>query len=104
MDIHRNNQKPAMCSMRIAYHSLLEVSLDLQALGLSLTSAFDVKFVPPSENCSPLLMCQSRYVSAGDCCLVTSVSYATQLSLFIIKFFRFNVKFSSVKLMSKVLF
>jgi len=65
--------------MRIAYHSLLELSLDLDALGLSLTYAFDVQFVPPSENCSPLLTCQARYVSAGDCCLVNSLSYATNL-------------------------
>jgi len=33
------------------------------------------------------------YGSAGDCCIVTSVSYATQLSLFTIKFCRFNIKF-----------
>jgi len=31
-------------------------------------------------------------VCCGDCCLVTSVSYATQLSLFTMKFFRFNIK------------
>jgi len=36
---------------------------------------------------------QADYWSAGDCYLVTSVSYATQLSLFTIKFFRFNIKF-----------
>jgi len=28
------------------------------------------------------------------CCLVTSVSYSTQLSLFAIKFFRLNIKFN----------
>jgi len=54
--------------------------------------AFDVKFGPPSENSSPLLVCQAGYGSAGDCCLMTSVSYATQLSLFRIKIFRFNIK------------
>ena len=58
-----------------------------------LVHAFDVKFVPPSENSSPLLVCQAGYGSAGDCCLVTSVSYATQLNPFTIKFFRFNIKF-----------
>jgi len=57
-----------------------------------LVHAFDVKFLPPSENSSPPLVCQAGYGSAGDCCLVTSVSYATQLSLFTIKFFRFNIK------------
>jgi len=57
-----------------------------------LVHAFDVKFVLPSENYSPLLVCQAGCVSAGDCCLVTSVSYATQLSLFTIKFFGFNIK------------
>jgi len=46
-----------------------------------LVHAFDVKFGPLSENSSPLLVCQADYGSAGDCCLVTSVSYATQLSL-----------------------
>jgi len=39
------------------------------------------------------LVSQAGYGSAGDCCLVTFVSYATQLSLFTIKFFRFNIKF-----------
>jgi len=39
------------------------------------------------------LVSQAGYGSAGDCCLVTSVSYATQHSLFTIKFFRFNMKF-----------
>ena len=48
--------------------------------------AIEVKFGPPSENSSPLLVSQAGYGSAGDCCLVTSVSYATQLSLFTIKF------------------
>jgi len=57
-----------------------------------LLHAFDVKFVPPSENSSPFMVCQAGYGSAGDCCLVTSVSYATQISLFTIKFFRFNIK------------
>jgi len=46
-----------------------------------LVHAFDVKFGPLSENSPPLLVCQADYGSAGDCCLVTSVSYATQLSL-----------------------
>ena len=57
-----------------------------------LVHAFYVKFGLPSENYSPLLVCQAGYGSAGDCCLVTSVSYATQLSLFTIQFFRFNIK------------
>jgi len=35
---------------------------------------------------------KAGYGSAGDCCIVTSVSYATQLSLFTIKFFRFIIK------------
>jgi len=39
------------------------------------------------------LMSNAGYGSAGDCCLMTSVSYATQPSLFTIKFFRFNIKF-----------
>jgi len=39
------------------------------------------------------LVSQAGYGSAGDCCLVTSVSYATQLSLVTITFFRFNIKF-----------
>jgi len=37
------------------------------------------------------LLSQAGYGSAGDCFLVTSVSYAIQLSLFTIKFFRFNI-------------
>jgi len=53
----------------------------------------DVKFGPPSESYSPTLVSKAGYGSAGDCCLVTSVSYATQLRLFTIKFFRFNIKF-----------
>ena len=57
-----------------------------------LVHGFDVKFVPPLENSLSLLMCQAGYWSAGDCCLVTSVSYATQPSLFTIKFFMLNTK------------
>jgi len=53
----------------------------------------DVKFGPSSENSSPSLMSQADYRSAGDCCLMTSVSYATQFSLFTIKIFRFNIKY-----------
>jgi len=56
--------------------------------------AIDVNFGPPAENYSPPpLLSKADYGSAGDCCLVTSVSYATQLSLFTITFFRFNIKF-----------
>jgi len=57
--------------------------------------AIDAKFGSPSENSSsPLtLVSKAGYGSAGDCCIVTSVSYTTQLSLFTIKFFRFNIKF-----------
>jgi len=40
----------------------------------------------------PPLVSQVGYGSAGDCCLVTSVSYVTQLSLLTIKFFKFNIK------------
>jgi len=54
--------------------------------------AIDVRFEPPSENYSSPLVSQAGYGSASDCCLVTSVSYATQLSLFTIKFIRFNIK------------
>jgi len=36
---------------------------------------------------------KAGYKSAGDCYILTSVSYGTQLSLFTIKFFRFNIKF-----------
>jgi len=54
--------------------------------------AIDVKFVPLSENYSHPFVSKAGYVSAGDCCLVTSVSYATQLSLFTITSFRFNIK------------
>jgi len=36
---------------------------------------------------------QTGYGAAGDCCLVTSVIYATQPSLFTIKIFRFFIKF-----------
>ena len=43
--------------------------------------AIDLKCGPPSENSSPPLVFQAVYGSAGDCCLVTSASYATQLSL-----------------------
>jgi len=50
-----------------------------------LVHAIDVKFGPPSENSSPLVS-QAGSGSAGDSCLVTSVSYATQLSLFTIDF------------------
>ena len=40
------------------------------------------------------LVSQAGYGSASDCCLVNSVSYATQLSLFTIKFSGlFNIKF-----------
>jgi len=39
------------------------------------------------------LVSKAGYGSAGDSCLVISVSYATQLSLFTITFFRFNIKF-----------
>ena len=56
--------------------------------------AIAVKFGSPSENYSPPpLVSKAGYGSAGDCCLATSVSYATQLSLFTIKFCRFNIKF-----------
>jgi len=55
--------------------------------------AIDVKFGPPSVHSSSPLVSQAGYGSARDCCLVTSVSYATQFSLFTIKFFRFNIKF-----------
>jgi len=59
--------------------------------------AIDVKFGPPSENSSPPPVSQAGYGSADDCWsaddLVTSVSYATQLSLIKIKIFRFNIKF-----------
>ena len=55
--------------------------------------AIDVKFGPPSENSSPPLVSKAGYGFAGDCCLVTSVSDATQLSLFTIKFFRFDIKY-----------
>jgi len=70
---------------------------------IAFAHAFDVKFGLPSENYSPFLVCQAGYGSAGDRCLATSVSYATQLSLFTIKFFRFIIKLMA-KLMSKVLF
>ena len=63
----------------------------IACITIVLVHAFDVKFVPPSENYSPLLVCQAGYGHAGDCCLVTSISYATQLSLFTIKIFRFNI-------------
>jgi len=63
--------------------------------------AIDVKFGPPSENPSPPLVFKAVYGSAGDCCLVTSASYATQLSLLKIKNFRFNIKFYYAKLMPK---
>jgi len=53
----------------------------------------DLKFAPPSENYSHPLVSKAGYRSAGDCCLVTSVSHATELSLFTITFFRFNIKF-----------
>jgi len=59
----------------------------------ALSRAINVKFGPPSENCSSHLVSQAGYGSAGDCCLVTSVSYAIHFSLFTIKFFRFNIKF-----------
>jgi len=55
--------------------------------------AGDVKFGLPSENYSSPMVSQAGYGSTGDCCLVTSVSYATQLSLFTIKIFRFSIKF-----------
>jgi len=45
-----------------------------------LVHAIDVKFGPPSEILFPLVS-QAGYQSAGDCYLVTSASYATQLSL-----------------------
>ena len=47
---------------------------------------FDVKFGPPSENSSPPLVSKAGNGSAGDRCLVTSVSYATELRLFTINF------------------
>ena len=67
--------------------------------------AIDVELESPSENSTPPPpVSKAGYASASDCCLVTAVSYATQLSLFTIKFFRFNIKFEQAKLMSKVLF
>ena len=59
----------------------------------ALLHAINVKFGPPSANYSSPLVSQAGYGSAGDCCLVTSVSYATRFSIFTIKFFRFNIKF-----------
>ena len=53
----------------------------------------DVTFRPIPENYSSPLVSQASYGSAGDCYLVTSVSYATQLRLYTINFFRFNIKF-----------
>jgi len=55
--------------------------------------AIDEKFGPPSENYSSPLLSKAGYRFSGDCCLVTSVSYATQLSLFTIKIFRFDIIF-----------
>jgi len=59
----------------------------------ALLHAINVKFGPPLENCSSPLVFQAGYRSAGDCCLVSFVTYATHFSLFTIKFFRFNIKF-----------
>jgi len=55
--------------------------------------AIDVKFGPPSENSSSPLVTKAGYGFAGD-----------HLSLFTIKFFRFDIKFEWAKLMSKDLF
>jgi len=44
------------------------------------------------------------YGSAGECCLMTTVSFATQLSLFPIKFLRLTSNFNRRSIMSKVLF
>jgi len=63
----------------------------------ALLRAINVKFGPPSENCSSPLVSQAVYGSAGYCCLVTSVSYATHFSLFTIKIFRFNIGEINVK-------
>jgi len=46
----------------------------------ALLRAITVKFGPLSENCSSPLVSQDGYGSAGDCCLVTSVSYAAHFS------------------------
>ena len=54
----------------------------------ALVHAIDVKFGSPSEILLPLVS-KAGYGSAGDCWLVTFVSYATQLSLFTIKVFSF---------------
>jgi len=59
----------------------------------ALLRAINAKFGPHSENCSSSLVSQAGYGSAGDCCLVASVNYATHFSLFTIKFFRFIIKF-----------
>jgi len=44
------------------------------------------------------------YGSAGECCLMTTVSFATPLSLFPIKFLRLTSNFNRRNIMSKVLF
>ena len=59
----------------------------------ALLRAINAKFGPPSENRSSPLVSQAGYGSAVDCCLVTSVSYATHFILFAYKFFRFNIKY-----------
>jgi len=66
----------------------------------ALLRASNVKFGPPSENCSSPLVSQAVYGSAGYCCLVTSVSYATHSVFSPSKF----SGLTSAKLMSKVLF
>ena len=53
--------------------------------------AINVKFGSPSENSWPPLVSKLVTGLLGNCCLVTSVSYATQLSLFTIKIFGFNI-------------
>jgi len=45
------------------------------------------KFIAP-------LVSQAGYGSVGGCCLVTSVSFANQLSLFTIKFFSLTSTFN----------
>ena len=87
--VTKGRTSPPWRNFLLPWNNVLDI---IACITIVLVHAFDVKFVPPSENSSPLLVCQADYGSAGDCCLVTSASYAIQLSVFTVKIFRFNIK------------
>jgi len=54
----------------------------------------NVKFGPPSENSSSLMVSQAGYGSASDCCLVGYFQLCYSAQSFHNKIFQVNIKFS----------